>query len=84
MLKRRRTVLCFVQGVRASVVVVVSYDIWARDANEQRYGRLKFATQLVDFCAPYEIGQKCAETVPHGAVLCTRGRSDRDFCSVLR
>ena len=83
MLKRRRTVLCFVHGEVASVVVVVCYDRRTRSALLSRYERSKFATQLVNFWVPCKIGRKFAETASHGAVLCTRGRSKREGCIVL-
>jgi len=83
MLKRRRTLLCVVHGEGASVTVQVCHDRRAFHSLVSRYGRLNFATQCVDFCAPYEIDRNYVETAPHGDVLYTRGNCERDGCSVL-
>jgi len=83
MLKRRRTVLILAGREGASVVVVVCYDRGVGRGVVSRYGRLKFATQNVDVCAPYKIGRNGAKMAPHVVVFCTRRRGEHDGCRVL-
>ena len=47
------------------------------------YRHLQRFWRCVDFWRSYKIGQSLAQTAPYVAVLCTRGRSERDGCIVL-
>ena len=77
MLKRRRTLLCFEQGVGASATVVLCYDRGVRRGVVSSYERSKFAIRCGDFWATCKIARNDHETASHGSVLCTRGRSER-------
>jgi len=58
MLKRRRTVLCFAHGERASAKVVVCYDRGVGRSVVSSYVRSKSAKRCFDFWAPCKIGRK--------------------------
>ena len=61
-LERGCTVLCIAHGEGASAVVIVCYDKRVGRGVVSSYVRSKFATQRVDFRAPYEMGRINAGT----------------------
>ena len=79
-----RTVLCFVHGEGVSVPVIVCYDRRANDLDKRRYGRSKFATQQIDFCARDKTDRNNYKMTSHGILLCTRGRDERGCCRVIK
>jgi len=82
-LKWRHTVLLLAWRERASAMVVVCYARRVQNALVSSYECLKFATQHVDFWAPYKTGRNYAETRSYAAVLSKAERSERDSCGVL-